>query len=237
MIASFSNNFIFIKTRKTAGTSIEIVLSAWCSGRDICTPISEADEAMRANYGGSPINYSRGLIARLLRRRDFYNHMPATDVRAALPALWSSAITFAVDRHPYEKVVSLAYFYLGRSHGVDNVTDELLSEQISTVVSTKKYLNFPLYTENGSVIVDELVPYAAAWRQVEDLARRIGREMPTELPQAKTQYRKDLRPAEAILSDRHMRQIRQDAAAEFELFGWPEHSTTAGISGLGYASM
>ncbi|HEY0917793.1 hypothetical protein [Devosia sp.] len=227
MIASFSNNFIFIKTRKTAGTSIEIVLSAWCSGRDICTPISDADEALRATYGAAPRNHSRGLIARLLGRRDFYNHMPATEVRAALPALWSSAITFAVDRHPYEKVVSLAYFELGRRHGADRLSDELLSERISAVIAEKRYLNFPLYTEKGSVIVGELVPYAAAWKQVEDLARRIGREIPAELPRAKTQFRRDRRPAEAILTDRHMRQIRKDAAAEFDLFGWPEHSTGA----------
>jgi hypothetical protein len=40
MIASRLHNFIFIKTMKTAGTSIEMALSPHCGPDDILTPIS-----------------------------------------------------------------------------------------------------------------------------------------------------------------------------------------------------
>ena len=43
MIISHKFKFIFIKTLKTAGTSIEISLSKYCSEYDILTPIFSKD--------------------------------------------------------------------------------------------------------------------------------------------------------------------------------------------------
>ena len=44
MIISHEHKFIFLKTRKTAGTSIELALSQLCGPNDIITPISPNDE-------------------------------------------------------------------------------------------------------------------------------------------------------------------------------------------------
>lgn len=41
MIASYKCNFIFIKTRKTAGTSVELALGEHCGPDDIITPIGK----------------------------------------------------------------------------------------------------------------------------------------------------------------------------------------------------
>ena len=38
-IVSFSHEFIFIKTRKTAGTSLEVYLAQQCTDEDIIAPI------------------------------------------------------------------------------------------------------------------------------------------------------------------------------------------------------
>ena len=46
MIVSHSRKFIFLKTRKTAGTSLEIALSKYCGPEDILAPIN-FDEGMR----------------------------------------------------------------------------------------------------------------------------------------------------------------------------------------------
>ena len=86
MIASFSNNFIFLKTRKVGGTSLEIVLSSWCSGDDVCTALPPADERIRARFGGQKRNNLApdGSVR-------FYNHLPAEDIRRELPELWDRA--------------------------------------------------------------------------------------------------------------------------------------------------
>jgi len=58
MIISHEHKFIFIKTNKTAGTSIEIALSKYCGSNDIITPISDEDEEIRRQLGyRGPQNY------------------------------------------------------------------------------------------------------------------------------------------------------------------------------------
>lgn len=211
MIASFSHNFIFVKTRKVGGTSLEIVLSSWCSGRDICTPIPPEDEAIRAGFGGRARNF-RGPAG----GARFYNHMLAADVREALPGLWSRAFKFAVDRHPYEKVVSRAWWNIGRRGG----SPEELDAEIETAIETRTYLNFPLYCEGGRVIVDEVWRYEEMWQRLAELGRRLGQSIPDVPPRAKGGHRRDRRPAREVLTSDQRARIAEDASVEFELLGY-----------------
>ena len=52
MIVSHTHKFIFLKTKKTAGTSIELALSELCGPDDVITPLTEIDEAQRAGLLG-----------------------------------------------------------------------------------------------------------------------------------------------------------------------------------------
>ena len=51
MIVSHEHRFIFVKTHKTGGTSVEIALAEHCGPDDIITPIVEEDEAYRTELG------------------------------------------------------------------------------------------------------------------------------------------------------------------------------------------
>src|SRR5689334_7330747 len=53
MIVSHTHKFIFLKTKKTAGTSIELALSELCGPADVITPLTEIDEAQRAGKRGA----------------------------------------------------------------------------------------------------------------------------------------------------------------------------------------
>lgn len=212
MIASFTNDFVFVKTRKVGGTSLEIVLSSWCSGEDICSPIPPEDEELRARYGGAARNF-RGPGGGVR----FYNHMPAADIRFALPELWERAFTFSVDRHPYEKVVSRAWWNIGRRGGSPEA--ELVAE-IDKAIATRNYLNYPLYTVGGKVVVDELWRFEEMWTKLAALAERVGQTVPEAPPRAKGGHRKDRRPAHEVLSADQRRRIAEDARIEFELLGY-----------------
>ena len=101
MIVSHRHRFIFLKTKKTASSSVELALSEICGPDDIITPLIPADEKLRRGRG--PQNYAipvlrRPLLAPIKRMMgatparaglEFYNHMPAHRAKAALPrAVW-----------------------------------------------------------------------------------------------------------------------------------------------------
>lgn len=107
MIISHKHRFIFLKTNKTAGTSLEIALSEFCGTDDIITPISSADESIRRGLGyRGPQNYLIPFWAYnpldwavfLLKRREkqrYYNHIAAKKVRKYVgEKVWRSYYKF-----------------------------------------------------------------------------------------------------------------------------------------------
>ena len=62
MIICHGLKLIFVKTKKTGGTSFEIALSKYCNADDIVCDISEGDELIRADLGfQGPVNFRRTL--------------------------------------------------------------------------------------------------------------------------------------------------------------------------------
>lgn len=232
MIASFSHGFVFIKTHKTGGTSLEIVLSSWCAPGDVVTPISDVDEPARTLAAGlrtrtrvrGPAWRDQRRAARpvgtLLRTgvagRGVYNHMSAAAVRDVFPDLWERAFTFAVERHPYEKVVSLASWQVARG----GVAGEGLGEAIERIIARGGPVDRHRYLIDGAVGVDRVIRYEDMWSEVGELGRGWDRVLPAELPRAKAHQRTDRRSAREILTSDQQRRIRLAMAFEFETFGF-----------------
>ncbi len=239
MIASYSQNFVFIKTRKTAGTSVEIVLSSWCSSEDIISPMIPEDEMLRLDYEGLPRNFGgppelssayiqavaqRDLqeaerlhmaLRKPLRQNGFFCHMPALKVRNKLPELWERAFTFAVERHPYEKAISRAYWW--RTSQVDS---RPIGEIIEDVISHPNFSDKRRYTEGDKVIVDKIIDFDQLWPSLRDFSASIGKSVPNDLPRAKGHARKDRRPAREILTASQRQTIFERSQFEFELMGF-----------------
>jgi hypothetical protein len=238
VIASFANNFIFIRTRKTAGTSTEIVLSSWCAAGDIVMPIDAEDEVIRYDYGGEPRNFCsdpqrerayRAAVA--TRDRDtiqqhywtinklvtFNVHASAAEVRAGLPAeFFTSAFKFAVDRHPYEKVISLVYWRKRAEIAAGASPFDFLDDYVRGA----EYRNFDLYAADGRLLVDRVLRYEDLWRELAQLAQRWGKPLPAVPPRAKGRYRHDRRPAAELLSPAQKRLIVDICREEFVLHGY-----------------
>lgn len=106
-IISFRYNFIFLKTRKTAGTSIEIDLSQIIEDDAIVTPISPPAAGHR------PRNYSTASDG------DYYNHMSAVEIRTMLGAeVFDGMYKFCLEREPVSKCIS--HFHMQRNSQVHN---------------------------------------------------------------------------------------------------------------------
>ncbi len=239
MIASFEHGFIFIKTRKTAGTAIELVLSSLCGEADIITPIHPDDEKIRQAHGWrGPQNFRIGPASAsdhegVLERGDeadyqemmkghptgdeYYNHMPASLARRMLgEAFWQKAHKWTIERHPYEKAVSQAYFkmwFMGRPAGdFQPVLDALIAgEEID---------NRDLYTIDGKVALDEIIRQEDLPASFNAVLAKSGLRFDGALPRAKTVQRADRRPAAEILTDRQKKAIYDSCRQTFELMGY-----------------
>lgn len=230
MILSHARKFIFIKTRKVSGTSMEISLSQFCGADDIITPISYVDELVRLDLGGVlPQNYGdpkeqqfRDLI--LARRADnpktrhkgqFYNHVPAVEVREHVgQEMWDEYFTFSMERHPYDKVVSHVYFHARRKENWD------FDKELKRILKKGYYISYPVYSDGETPIVDFIVNYENLQEDLARLSDKLGFDVAKHYPQTKHTYRPDRRPGRELLSDEAKDIIYEQCKVEFETLGF-----------------
>ena len=150
MIISHEHRFIFIKTAKTAGTSIEVFLSQQCGPDDVLTPITPREEGHEPrNYSGmvrafNEVRLRDGLLPALrhplAKRKKFYRHMPAWIVQTRVPhSVWQGYYKFCVERNPWEKVLSHYHMTNFRRGGTLSL-DEYFAEE-------KFPVNYRRYTD------------------------------------------------------------------------------------------
>lgn len=205
MIISHKYKFIFVKTRKTAGTSIEVTLSKYCGPDDVVTEIAPREE------GHEPRNFwideARGL--------KFKNHMPATEIRDAVgPDIWNSYFKFCYERHPYLKSISL--FHMNRHHHHGDKSGYTFDAWLGPkTVPT----DFFMYTdESGKPIVDQIFRYKSLHETFPATCKKLGIPCEGLESRAKSNYEKV--PVDLTAANKT---FLQDAfAAEFAAFGFPK---------------
>lgn len=132
MIISHRYKFIFVKTTKVGGTSLEMYLSNICSNSAVVTPFwhPEAEHEPR-NYRGffncipeidKRVKYQkrklnkgiRRTLNEFVRREKFYEPMPAWQIKCRIPSrIWNSYYKFTIERNPFDKITS-RYFHSKR---------------------------------------------------------------------------------------------------------------------------
>ncbi|MGX6648960.1 hypothetical protein ACWCOP_13565 [Maricaulaceae bacterium MS644] len=183
-IVSFRHRFIFIKTRKTAGTSIEVDLSRRIEAEAIVTPV------LPPVPGHTPRNF---------QNRDdaprFRNHMRASEVRAALGLeIFDGFFKFCVEREPVEKCLS-------HFHMLKNRDDESgLNADARSALTWDSYVragSFPLdavkYEDPdvpGRLLVDRVLSYERLSEDLGALAADLGIPDFKLQSRAKSDYRR-----------------------------------------------
>jgi hypothetical protein len=200
MIISHKYQFIFVKTLKTAGTSIEVFLSRYCGPDDIVTPILPPIELHR------PRNHE-----------GFFNHIPAAEIRERVdPDVWRTYFKFCVERNPWDKTLSYYHMTNSREGGALSFGQYLRRNDFP--------LNHPKYTEANSadrIIVDRVLRYEQLAGELGDVFRRLGIPFSGSLGvNAKSEYRTDRRPYREVYTRSQASLVGRVFAAERALHGY-----------------
>lgn len=230
MIISHRHGFIFVKTMKTAGSSVELYLRQFCGPDDVVTWLGREDEALaeRLGVGGArnettrrmwPWEFRTRSLARARRRRwyprheVFRGHSSSAHIRSVVGAnVWSRYRTISIVRNPWDAAVSRG-FWRAKFRRIDLAT--ALHDAVERAGA-----NWSLYTIDDEVAVDTVLRYEHLQADLERLTAELGLVPRIGLPGAKVGVRPTGTPAHEVLSLDQARRVAELARREIETFGY-----------------
>ncbi len=230
MIISHKYKFIFIKTRKTAGSSIQIYLSEQCGEGDIVSTIDRPERPYRPrNYRGfyNPLpelmerNSAGGVmktLGRFIALKKFQSHIKAREVRERVPKdIWEGYYKFTVERNPWDKVLS--HYHFARKRYDRYATDISFDEYLRT--ADLPY-NYRKYTDlEGNIMVDRVVHYENLNEELGEVFGQLGVPFEGSLgAQEKSHYRKDRRPYQEVYTEEQKSLVAELFSTEIDLLGY-----------------
>ena len=234
MIISHAHKFIFIKTAKVGGTSLEIALSKFCGPDDVITPITPEDEALRRSLGfrgaqnyrpRSPLTRLRAALDPRYARRhgEFFNHFQAKDLKRRLPEeVWRSYLKFSIVRNPFDRVVSTYYWHTRKdakkAQFPDLETFVLSSPEV--ILSNRRKLSV-----DGAQATDVMIRYEHLAEDLGTLSDRLGLPENIHDVMSQIQTKANLRPPRSLdveyrNAPRAIQLISLLAAPEIETYGY-----------------
>ncbi len=224
MIISHSNQYIFIKSTKTAGTSIEAALSNHCSGNDIVTPLG--DYAFNRDETGAWVHKS-------MNEGNYRQHDDARTVRDSLPAdVWNRYFKFSIARNPWDRTLS-RFFWNHRNDPALKPEKGLLNRlgvPVDDLAPAKRAFerflreeewdsNDRFYLIDGQLCVNHVIRYENLAEDLKQVCLRVG--LPRlELPHLKSGMRQKNRHYSAYYDATSRDLVADRHRADIELFGY-----------------
>ena len=176
MIISHKYKFIFIKTRKTAGTTIEYNLSKYLGKDDIITP-SEQANYLAQNYI-HPTKFSRFFENLKLNKFSkifnfkFTDHMHASDIKKKIDKkTYETYFKFCVEREPVDKSIS---YYFMRKNSL-NSSSKRKKMSWNDFVNKKRFpVDTNFYTYKNELIIDKIIRYENLETELSSILNYLG---------------------------------------------------------------
>ncbi|MEM6302054.1 MAG: sulfotransferase family 2 domain-containing protein [Pseudomonadota bacterium] len=227
MIVSHKHKFIFVKTHKTAGSSLEVALARECGPDDVVSHMEDnIATGLPRNFGpssalGNPYNKSKW-VRKLVHRHSkllgafYYEHMPATRIRELIGSdIWNSYFTFCFERNPWDKVVS---YYLWKTEGQQK--RQLPFERYVLEKPHRLPIDSNLYCEGQRVIVDKVFEFRELGAALAELRSTLGLTIPEPLPREKTGVASERKPYAEYYSEQTQRRVGDLFAKEIALMDY-----------------
>lgn len=241
MIICHRYRFIFIKTRKTAGSSVEMALSRACGEGDVVAPLAArlGEEEMRRTEGGygpanwqKPVSEHRGFTEwkRLLlygrRAPRFGEHATAGQIRDRVPGnVWAGYYKLSLERNPWDRAISRYYWQKHRWERKPRKTPfPEIGEYLRWLEREKPHWisNWNHYAIGDDLAVDGMLFHEDLPAGLERLREELGIQEDISLPErmAKGGFRPDRAHYSEVLDRADCDLIARVCAREIETFGY-----------------
>ncbi|HWO40244.1 MAG TPA: sulfotransferase family 2 domain-containing protein [Candidatus Eisenbacteria bacterium] len=239
MLISHRKHFIYTKTVKTAGTSVEVYFERFCLPEGY-----QQLQHARDEYVGPEgvVGYRGSNVA----GHKWRNHMPAREIRQAVgDQVWRSYFKFCVIRNPFDKLVSAFYFLEDRQRNSQTKTltwkDQLKRlyknpDPIACITGTDPVERFRSWIRAGGSIIDRnkytidgqiCVDYFIRFEDLAAGVKHVCSELdipfePRKIPRLKTGIRRTEIPLRDYYDAATIAIVKRIYKFELETFGYSE---------------
>lgn len=220
VLVSHTNEFIFLKTRKTAGTTVEMCLEPACTRPG--TPVVEETQTRISKYGivGARLVPERKPKWVFRKSNIWRNHAPAQRVKSALGAERFDRYTkISCVRNPFDRCVSLFHW---RGLGQDDFAQT--RQAFRDFLSSRRWSDDIKITHVGTTyVIDHMIRFENLREDIEDTARTLGVEVNVDaLPHTKSTAKTRKKHAVADYYDEDTIEIVKSRLAwVFDRFPYP----------------
>jgi hypothetical protein len=215
MLVSHRYKFIYTKTRKTAGSSVESYFEPFCM----------RDGEWTQRYFREQYVSATGIIGfrgKAAKQGDAYwwNHMPARLIRRRLGEdTWGSYFKFCVIRNPFEKAISAFYWRRKRQEVQWTDKDPQLFEE--WLERSRAPMDRNTFCIEGRFALDDVIRHETLVPDIQRICHRLGLPWePERLPAFKTGIRPREATAQRLYTPRSRQLVRQAYRFELRYFGY-----------------
>lgn len=226
MLISHRYAFIYTKTGKAAGTSVEAYFERFCMPDGAWQPshwrqMYEGDSGVVGYRGEHP------------EGRKWYNHMPARDIKRLVGnRVWERYFKFCTVRNPWEKAIS-AFEFLGRAHRLPS-GDEGTAYRNAFPSHDPEQLRFlhwletvgvprdrAAYVIDNEICVDDFIRFESLHGDLQRICARLGVDWdPSLLANYKTGTRRPEMTVSRLYRDPARLRVQEACAFEIARFGY-----------------
>lgn len=185
MLISHKYKFIFLRTEKTAGSSLSDALS-----KTLGDDVIKADMSRPAWAKYSPVHHG-ALKRKFPKFFGFHAHATAKQARSVLGTdIFDNYYKFAVERNPWARQVSL---YVHRKWKLNRPADSFDRDIRSFIYRNTEYVrlnNWSIYAIGNKIAVDKVIKYENLNQELEEVFEHLGLPEQIELPKLR-QYKSE----------------------------------------------
>ena len=246
MIISHKHKYIFIKTQKVSGTSMEIALSYNVGRKDIITPLNLEDEILRfkktnilprfyskdKKFEKIYSDYIKKLSLKKLSREILDNLEKKIENKKFKKNIFYNHINAKDIRKKIGKKIWNNYFkFTIERNPHDKVISFMffanrfkkiknLKEELNKTIKLKKYLNYQKYTYKNKVLVDFIINYHNLRSDLKFTEKRLKIPIRKFYVKTKNYTRKPGINYRKIFTKKQFEKISKDAKIEFKIMGF-----------------